>query len=156
METMITNLLTMARTGTTLEEPSPVSIQSVAEEAWSGIWAREATLECDLEDGWTVPGDHDQLLHVFENLFRNAVEHNDSPITVRVAHIDDDPNQGFSSKTTGEDLPRTERSCSTADTLRPKAGLDSDSRSSVTWSRPTGGRSPSVIAPTAVLDSKSI
>ncbi|TYT63828.1 histidine kinase N-terminal 7TM domain-containing protein [Natrialba swarupiae] len=95
METMITNLLTMARTGTTLEEPSPVSIQSVAEEAWSGIWAREATLECDLEDGWTVPGDHDQLLHVFENLFRNAVEHNDSPITVRVAHIDDDPNQGF-------------------------------------------------------------
>ena len=75
MERMITSLLTMARTGTTLEEPSPVAIRSVVEDAWAATRTGAATLECDLEADWTVVGDREQLLHVFENLFRNAVEH---------------------------------------------------------------------------------
>ncbi|MEY7852227.1 histidine kinase N-terminal 7TM domain-containing protein [Natrarchaeobius sp. A-rgal3] len=109
METMITNLLTMARTGTTLEEPSPVTIRSVAEDAWSTIWADNATLTCNLEDDWTVLGDRDQLLHVFENLFRNAVEHNDSSVSVRISHLDDDPDRGFVVEDDGRGIPSEHR-----------------------------------------------
>ena len=76
MERMITNLLTMARAGTTLEEPSPVSVRSVAEDAWAATRTDGARLEWELAGELTVTGDRDQLLHVFENLFRNAVEHN--------------------------------------------------------------------------------
>ncbi|USZ71486.1 PAS domain S-box protein [Natronosalvus halobius] len=94
METMITNLLTMARAGATLEEPEPVVIESVAEDAWRAMRTDGATLECDLEAGWTINGDRGQLLHVFENLFRNAIEHNDPPVAIRVGHLDSDPARG--------------------------------------------------------------
>ncbi|MCU4742465.1 PAS domain S-box protein [Halobacteria archaeon AArc-m2/3/4] len=109
IEKMITNLLTMARTGTTLEEPSPVSIGSVAEDVWETMRTEDITLECDLDDDWTVVGDRDQLLHVFENLFRNAVEHNESPVTVRITHLDADPDRGFAVEDDGDGIPVSSR-----------------------------------------------
>ncbi|MFP8957823.1 histidine kinase N-terminal 7TM domain-containing protein [Natrialbaceae archaeon A-CW3] len=105
MEKMITSLLTMARTGTTLEEPAPVAVMGVVERAWAATPTGEATLECELEPRWTVVGDRTQLLHCFENLFRNAVEHNDVPVTVRVRHPGNDPDSGFVVEDDGVGIP---------------------------------------------------
>jgi signal transduction histidine kinase len=38
----------------------------------------------------TFQGDRDRLRHVFENLFRNAIEHGGPDVTVRVGHVDED------------------------------------------------------------------
>ncbi|WP_255170953.1 histidine kinase N-terminal 7TM domain-containing protein [Natrononativus amylolyticus] len=105
MERMITSLLTMARTGVTLEEPSPVVLAAVVEDAWEITRRDGATLDCDLDLDWSVVGDRDQLLHVFENLFRNAIEHNDAPVALRVSHLGDDPDRGFAVADDGVGIP---------------------------------------------------
>jgi len=120
MEHMITNLLTMAQAGATLTDPSPVEIESVALEAWEVTQTRDTTLECNLDDGWTVMGDREQLLHLFENLFQNSVEHGprrnrtegadtDSQLRVRVSHRCDDPDQGFIIEDNGVGIPTEQR-----------------------------------------------
>lgn len=126
MEQMITNLLTMARAGTTLEETQSVAIRDVVEDAWEAIQTDEATLECDLDTTWTVGGSHDRLLHVFENLFRNSIEHGSksqsltgthgetaadtaSPVTIRVGSFDGDRGRGFFVEDDGAGIPDEER-----------------------------------------------
>ncbi|ELY50178.1 sensor histidine kinase [Natronolimnohabitans innermongolicus] len=135
MERMITNLLTMAQTGTTLTDPSPIALESVVADAWDMTQRADATLECTLDDGWTVVGDRAQLLHVFENLFHNSLEHGpsddrngtqaadaagdercavspdcgDSSITIRVSHLDDDPDCGFVVEDDGVGIPDEQR-----------------------------------------------
>lgn len=82
MDAIIEDVLTLARQGTTVVDPEPVSLETAAKTAWSNVETSSATLE--VEDG-TLEADRDRLLTVFENLFRNAVEHGgpDPTVTVR-------------------------------------------------------------------------
>jgi len=49
---------------------------------WATVDTSNATIE--IVNEMTFQGDPDRLRHVFENLFRNAVEHGESDVTVRV------------------------------------------------------------------------
>jgi signal transduction histidine kinase len=51
----------------------PVDLERVAPEAWAQVQTGDATLT--IAEGGTLTADRMYLLHVFENLFRNAVEH---------------------------------------------------------------------------------
>jgi PAS domain S-box-containing protein len=73
METIIEDTLTLARQGDLVETTTPVSLSEFAPECWRGVETTGATL--DVVDDVTVDGDPERLRHVFENLFRNAVEH---------------------------------------------------------------------------------
>ncbi|AQL43432.1 hypothetical protein BV210_12340 [Halorientalis sp. IM1011] len=73
METIIEDVLTLARQGQTVDETESVSLHSVAAEAWANVDTRDATLE--RRDDVTFEADRTRLLRLFENLFRNAVEH---------------------------------------------------------------------------------
>lgn len=55
--------------------------------------------------GWTVS--RDRLLSVFENLFRNAIEHYDNEVTVRVGVLPEIV--GFYVEDTGHGIPEDER-----------------------------------------------
>jgi signal transduction histidine kinase len=54
-------------------ERRPVSVSAVAEECWAAVDAPDAELVVDTDA--TVPADRRRLLRLFENLFRNSVEH---------------------------------------------------------------------------------
>jgi PAS domain S-box-containing protein len=82
MESIIDDTLTLARQGETVGEISPISAVNLIGKCWSGVATDEATLEID--DEFMIRGDSDRLRHVFENLFRNAVEHAGEDVTVRV------------------------------------------------------------------------
>jgi signal transduction histidine kinase len=63
----------------------------------------------------TLLADTDRLRHVFENLFRNAVDHNDPPLTVRVGLLDasekptdDGQYSGFFIEDDGNGIPEDE------------------------------------------------
>ncbi|WP_253737100.1 hybrid sensor histidine kinase/response regulator [Halohasta salina] len=73
MATIIDDVLTLARQGTFVETTEPVSLQSIATECWEGVETEGAELVVDGET--TIQADAGKLRHVFENLFRNALEH---------------------------------------------------------------------------------
>lgn len=104
METMINELLTLARTETVAPETEPLRLADIVAMAWETTQTEAATIVCDLPDSMTVVADQSLLTNIFENIFRNAVEHNESPVTISVGQLDG----GFYIEDTGTGLPNTE------------------------------------------------
>lgn len=73
MEWLIDDLLALAREGDRLGDRSAVSIESVARDAWGTVRTPQASLSVTVDA--TVQADPNRLRQLFENLFRNAVEH---------------------------------------------------------------------------------
>ncbi len=73
MDTIIDDVLTLAREGLAETEPDPVSLEAVARDAWLSV--DTPACELDVERDVDILADRDRLQRVFENLFRNAVEH---------------------------------------------------------------------------------
>ncbi|TYT63893.1 PAS domain-containing sensor histidine kinase [Natrialba swarupiae] len=73
MDALIEDLLELARQGRSIDERTTVSLASIADDCWDSVRASSASLRVD-SDG-TLEADPERLKQVFENLFRNAVEH---------------------------------------------------------------------------------
>jgi len=82
MEAIVEDTLTLARQGETIDETESISLTDLVGKCWATVDTENATIE--IVDKMTFQGDPDRLQHVFENLFRNAVEHGRSDVTVRV------------------------------------------------------------------------
>ncbi|MFB6071782.1 MAG: PAS domain S-box protein [Halobacterium sp.] len=87
MEAIVEDTLTLARQGDTIRETEAISLTDLAGKCWGTVDTGDATIE--IVDEVTFQGDPDRLRHVFENLFRNAVEHGGSDVTVRVGSHDE-------------------------------------------------------------------
>jgi PAS domain S-box-containing protein len=85
MTTIVEDTLTLAREGRTVDDPKPVDLSDLADGSWDNVATAGATLE--LEGEVVVHGDPDRLPHVIENLFRNAIEHGDGSVTVRIGSL---------------------------------------------------------------------
>jgi CheY-like chemotaxis protein/two-component sensor histidine kinase len=99
MEQLIEDVLTLARDGSDIGETEPVAVASLAREAWSRVDTRDAALSVD--DPGKVNADEGRLASVFENLFRNAVEHGGPEVQVTVG----DTSEGFYVADDGPGLP---------------------------------------------------
>ncbi|MBV0900296.1 sensor histidine kinase [Haloarcula salina] len=73
MEQMLDDLLQLAREGQTIGEKTEIDLPTCCREAWAAVGTDGARLAIETE--MTVLADPDRLRQVFENLFRNAVEH---------------------------------------------------------------------------------
>ncbi len=89
METIIEDVLTLARQGQTVDETESVSLCAVAAEAWATVDTAEASLDCRADAEFEA--DRNRLLRLFENLFRNCVEHGGDDVAVTVGTIVDGP-----------------------------------------------------------------
>jgi PAS domain S-box-containing protein len=74
MDEMIDDSLTLVRGGGDAEETEAVPVAQELPEWWEVAATADAELAVDAP--FTVEGDPNRLRHLFENLFRNAVEHN--------------------------------------------------------------------------------
>ena len=74
MEQIIRDVLTITRDRTAVDPSDDVSIETAAEAAWESVDTEQATLEVT-DTLPTVTADADRLRRLFENLFRNSVEH---------------------------------------------------------------------------------
>ena len=85
MEAIIDDLLRLARAGKEIDNVVPVSLAEVADEAFKH--AEADGLRMTVTDDIVIDADRRRLLHVFENLFRNAIDHNESPVSVTVGAL---------------------------------------------------------------------
>jgi signal transduction histidine kinase len=87
MAEIIVGTLTLARQGRVVSETEPVRLSGLVEDCWQTVSTGDATL--DVAKELVVRGDRSRLRNVFENLFRNAVEHAGPDVTVRVGKLAD-------------------------------------------------------------------
>jgi PAS domain S-box-containing protein len=73
MNDIVEHTLSLAREGQAVGETEHVDVSEIAEQAWHVIETDDATLR--VADDATVEADPERVQHLFENLFRNAVEH---------------------------------------------------------------------------------
>ena len=73
MDELIEDLLVLARTGDAATDREPVHVGTVVSMAWDTVVTEQLTL--DVRASRTVEADPGQLQQLFENLFRNCVEH---------------------------------------------------------------------------------
>ncbi len=107
MERMIDDLLALARSGPTVEQPNAVDLHQLAQDAWETLRTPGVTIAFETSDGDTIECDPSLVQNLLENLFRNAVEHNDPPLTVRVGTLGN--GTGFYVEDDGRGIPETER-----------------------------------------------
>jgi len=97
MGELIEQILRLTREGRVLESPEPVALREVVERAWETAGDPSATLSVTTLG--TVRGDESRLQRLFENLFRNAVEHGTpddvSDLTVTVGRLAEPESDGF-------------------------------------------------------------
>ena len=73
MATLIDDLLTLARRGNGVDESEPVALRAFLERCWDTVETGDAALRVATDA--TVEADPNRLQQLFENLFRNSVEH---------------------------------------------------------------------------------
>ncbi len=102
-QALIDDLLTLAREGEQGTEVESVTLADVAESSWRTAEIGSATLDTDTTQA--IRADRSRLQQLFENLYRNAVEHGGDDVTVSVGATDD----GFYVADTGPGIPEADR-----------------------------------------------
>ena len=92
------------QTGPGRLRPGTDRVTNIVGTCWKNVRTAEATIE--IEDEITIIGDQSRLQHVFEDLFRNAVERGGEDVTVRVGRIGD---RGIYVEDTGPEIPEASR-----------------------------------------------
>ncbi|MFT4948937.1 MAG: PAS domain S-box-containing protein [Natronomonas sp.] len=102
-QALINDLLALAREGEEVAEVEPVTLADVAERGWQTVDTELGTLNVDVSR--VVEADRSRLQQLFENLYRNSVEHGGADVTVSVGAMDN----GFYVADTGPGIPDSER-----------------------------------------------
>ena len=102
MSEIIEDVLTLAREGQAVDETEQLDIETLATEVWAMVETGESALS--VGESATIQADPTRARDLFANLFRNAVEHNDEPVTVTVGTLDD----GFYVADDGAGVPADE------------------------------------------------
>jgi signal transduction histidine kinase len=103
METLIDDILTVAREGDPGTDVTSVDLAALTGDCWRTVETGAATLVTDVDR--SVRADESRLRQLIENLVRNAIEHADEPVTITVGGTDG----GFYVEDTGPGIPPGER-----------------------------------------------
>ncbi len=103
MDSLLEDLLTLARHGTRSNEAEALELAELVEGCWRTVETADATLDVDAD--MTVRADRSRLKQLVENLVHNAVQHGSEDVTVRVGALAD----GFYVADDGTGIPPDER-----------------------------------------------
>jgi len=102
-QALIDDLLQLAREGKEVTESKPVGLADVANHSWETVDTEHARLEANATQ--VIEANRSRLQQLFENLYRNAVEHGGDGVTVHVGDLDG----GFYLADTGSGIPESDR-----------------------------------------------
>jgi PAS domain S-box-containing protein len=103
METLIDDLLALARHGEAASEIDSVDLATLTENCWRNVATGTATLAVDIDR--RIRADRSRLKQLLENLIRNAVEHGGEDVTVSIGELGD----GFYVEDDGPGIPENAR-----------------------------------------------
>jgi PAS domain S-box-containing protein len=103
MEALIDDLLRLARASEAATETDVVDLKSLLNGCWGNVDTADAILDIDIDRA--VDGDETRLKQVFENVFRNSIDHGRADVTVTVGELDD----GFYIEDDGPGIPASDR-----------------------------------------------
>ena len=106
MSDIIDDVLTLARQGDTVDAPSPVDLETMAEDAWSYVETGDAVLTVAGEG--RIEADASRLKELLNNLFRNAVEHGGAG-ELTIGFTGDGEDFGFYVADDGSGIPADQR-----------------------------------------------
>lgn len=89
MQRLVDDLLRVARQGNVVTNPEATDLKRVIETAWEGTGATAGQAGLEYQTIHSVAADGDRLCELFENLFRNAIEHGGKRVQVQVGPLDD-------------------------------------------------------------------
>lgn len=104
MESLISELLALAKSGDHINETEPIWIEDIARDSWETVDTASATLSVAETEPELVAA-RSRLQQLLANLFRNAIEHGGENVTVTVGTTED----GFFVEDDGEGIPAEER-----------------------------------------------
>nr|WP_262178705.1 ATP-binding protein [Halomicroarcula sp. FL173] len=105
METLIDEILTLARDGQQVEQWDAVRLSTIATDCWEMVDTGDA--EIIITSDLTFKANPDRVKRLFENLFRNAIDHGGSDVAITVGALDGPA--GFYVADDGPGIPESER-----------------------------------------------
>jgi anti-sigma regulatory factor (Ser/Thr protein kinase) len=109
MERIIQDVLTLARSEEVIDPEETVDLGTVATDAWATVETNGASLSV-VDPLPSTVADRDRVKRLFENLFRNSVEHGGDEVGITVGRIDRDDGIGFYVADDGPGIPADRRS----------------------------------------------
>jgi signal transduction histidine kinase len=108
IENIIEDALLMTRSEE-VHEAEPVNIATIVRRAWSHVNTKDVRLETDCD--FSLGGDPARLVQLFENVFRNAIQHGGDVTVVHVGPLlgDDGSLRGFFIADNGVGIPQENR-----------------------------------------------
>ncbi|WP_336325815.1 HAMP domain-containing sensor histidine kinase [Halovenus sp. HT40] len=103
MEALITDLLTLAQQGQTPSEQTMIELSDLVDTCWTTVQTESAAINVVTHS--TIRAEESRLRQLFENLFRNSVEHGSSDVRITVGDLND----GFYVEDDGPGIPSDER-----------------------------------------------
>ena len=103
MDSLITDMLAIARAGNRADETEPINLTGLVPTCWQSVPTEGATLTVEADR--RIRAAPARLQQLFENLIRNAVEHSDGAVSVVVGLTDD----GFYFEDDGPGIPPDRR-----------------------------------------------
>ena len=103
MERLIEDLLVLSADGAVIDELRRVELTTVARRCWQTVETADATLR--LEADVTIRADDGRLGQLLGNLFRNAVDHGGTDVTVTISALE----SGFAVEDDGPGIPTESR-----------------------------------------------
>jgi signal transduction histidine kinase len=103
METLISDVLTLAQEGETVSEFESIDLPDLLESCWFNVETGAATLQ--IETDQVIRADPSRVRQLIENLFANAIEHGREDVTVTIGDLAD----GFYVEDDGPGIPEETR-----------------------------------------------
>ena len=103
MEALISDLLSLARSGAAIGEIEAIDLPTLVTTCWSVVSTVDATLE--IQTNRPVYADRTRLEQLVENLLRNAIEHAGNDVSVVIEELPD----GFAIADDGPGIPEHQR-----------------------------------------------
>jgi len=101
MEILIEDLLVLSRGGEATSEESTFDISETVSDCWDFVNSKNATLSLNING--TITADKSRIQQLFENLFRNAIEHGGEGVHITVGELED--NKGIFVEDDGVGIP---------------------------------------------------